>query len=143
MSPKLARKFACCTTVLVGLLWATVLQADDDATIVAASPNMPRPMGLNQTRSASELAQRELLVRQVIRSAEERAKNQPGDSAAAKSLEQAQALLQRMLNANEPAAEPDTSKLEKAAFLGVATSPASVVLRRQLKLSEGIGLVVD
>jgi membrane-associated protease RseP (regulator of RpoE activity) len=35
------------------------------------------------------------------------------------------------------------AELEKAAYLGVASSPATPVLRRQLKLAEGVGLVVD
>ena len=34
-------------------------------------------------------------------------------------------------------------KLERAAFLGVVTAPATPVLRQQLKLPNGIGLVVD
>src|SRR5688500_10785950 len=33
--------------------------------------------------------------------------------------------------------------LEKGTYLGVASSPASAVLRKQLKLPDGIGLVVD
>lgn len=36
-----------------------------------------------------------------------------------------------------------TLKLEKAAFLGVSTSPVTAALREQLKLSRGLGLVVD
>ena len=36
-----------------------------------------------------------------------------------------------------------TLKLEKASFLGISTSPVTAALREQLKLSKGIGLVVD
>ncbi len=36
-----------------------------------------------------------------------------------------------------------TTHTEKAAFLGVATSPASATLRAQLSISRGMGLVVD
>jgi hypothetical protein len=35
------------------------------------------------------------------------------------------------------------TELEKAAYLGIASSPATPVLQRQLKLPEGVGLVVD
>src|SRR6266850_4592977 len=34
-------------------------------------------------------------------------------------------------------------KLEKASYLGIATSPMPTVLRDQLKLDKGVGLVVD
>ena len=34
-------------------------------------------------------------------------------------------------------------RMEKAAFLGVATSPAPVIVREQLNLPRGVGLVVD
>jgi hypothetical protein len=37
----------------------------------------------------------------------------------------------------------DRPKLERASYLGVATTPASAVLREQLKLKPGIGLIVE
>ena len=38
---------------------------------------------------------------------------------------------------------PSAAKLERAAFLGISTSPAPVMLRTQLNLQRGMGLVVD
>jgi hypothetical protein len=41
------------------------------------------------------------------------------------------------------AAEPPQLVLERAAYLGVAASPATPVLQKHLKLPDGVGLVVD
>ena len=45
--------------------------------------------------------------------------------------------------APRPTPAPPPIVLEKAAYFGVATSPATPVLQKQLKLPEGVGLVVD
>ena len=148
MSRKSIRNIAYCAVTLAGLLPGSVSRADDDSTAhppstVAASPAMSRPVKWNEALSSPDQAQREVLVRQVMRSAEERSKNQPGDSDVT-SFEQAKLVLQRALQTrSQVPAENKPPVLEKAAFLGVATSPAAAVLRKQLKLSEGVGLVVD
>ena len=47
------------------------------------------------------------------------------------------------MRVDPPAGRRTPPKFERAAFLGVVTSPATAVLGQQLKLPKGIGLVVD
>jgi hypothetical protein len=82
-----------------------------------------------------------------LRVAEQRAAENPNDPTTKAILVRAQQMLDHArARADQLRAAADAAQLpplEKAAYLGIATSPAPPVLRKQLKLSDGMGLVVD
>jgi hypothetical protein len=80
-----------------------------------------------------------------LRVAEQRTANNPNDPGTRSILERARRALEeaRARDVKLRTAVGELPPLERAAYLGIATSPAPPVLRKQLKLAEGMGLVVD
>ena len=94
-----------------------------------------RRMLWDRTRVAVDRAQREAILANVRRAEQQKAHGltDPLPTAAQQDP--------RQPYNPEPAAE--AVRLVKAAYLGVASSPASAVLRRQLTLADGVGLVIE
>jgi protein involved in polysaccharide export with SLBB domain len=116
-----------------------------------AVPPPPRTLIWDRTRRTVLTQQQHESAVQIadleasLRVAEQRTANNPNDPGTRSILERARRTLEeaRARDAKLRAATAELPPLEKAAYLGIATSPAPPVLRKQLKLAEGMGLVVD
>jgi hypothetical protein len=127
----------------------------------AADPNAPaatdasrRNMLWDRARRRAELArQRSDVERELARLRQTLGEDHPQVERA---RQRAEALTRAIRAAAAAAVDPNAAAdsggaggagaeivLEKAAYLGVATSPAAPVLQKHLKLPEGVGLVVD
>jgi hypothetical protein len=109
-----------------------------------------RLMLWDRTRIAADLARRENRARQALAEAKAKAEREPGDPLVRELLVRAEQRVAEVVAANAKAKAdlaggdggPEIA-LEKAAYLGIASSPAAPVLRKQLRLADGMGLVVD
>jgi hypothetical protein len=139
--------------------------ADDDAAIVPARPaavtaqaaqtppaaaggvSQVRTMVWDRVKQEAEMAKELADLERSLKIAEERAGGQPDDPTNKSIVARAQRNLadarQRIAKQRDELARVHEAALVKAAYLGIATSPAPPVVRKQLKLSEGMGLVVD
>ena len=139
----MSRTLVITATILMSL--ATLAPADDataePATSTSTSTSRPassvqgRRMIWDRTRIAVDRAQRDAILRNVIRAEEQKA---------LATAEAGEALAPQLESRLEIRRVPDVHPaLVKAAYLGVASSAASPVLRRQLRLPEGVGLVIE
>jgi hypothetical protein len=141
---KLIHTAAVATVIYIVVYPSEYARAQEQQADSATQPvAQTRQLLWDRTRLRAELARREASARRAVQSAENRVPIRRVDPAAKASLEQAQASLTQAQQASELERRKADTSLEKAAYLGVATSPASAVLRKQLKLPEGVGLVID
>jgi hypothetical protein len=120
------------------------------ATTQPAGEAMPRRMMWDRTKEAVDAARRVENMQQQLKRAEELAASHPGDASFQRSVDNAQRALEYLRNESgekltrwKTPGGATPPKLEKAAYLGVVTSPATPVLQKQLRLGEGIGLLID
>jgi hypothetical protein len=108
---------------------------------------LPRTMVWDRVKQEAQMAKELADLQRSLKVAQERAAGQPDDPVNKAVVARAQRNLadarERITKQQQELAKAHEAMLVKAAYLGIATSPAPPVLRKQLKLAEGMGLVVD
>ena len=106
-----------------------------------------RTLVWDRVKQEAEMAKQLADLQRSLKVAQDRAAAQPDDPTNKAVVAQAQRMLadaqQRLVEQQEALAKAHEAALVKAAYLGIATSPAPPVLGKQLKLADGMGLVVD
>jgi hypothetical protein len=109
--------------------------------------DVQRTMVWDRVRQEAEAAKQLADLERSLEVARDRAAAQPDDPTNKAIVARAQRMLadarQSVEKQRKAFEEAHAAALVKAAYLGIATSPAPPVLRKQLKLGEGMGLVVD
>ena len=137
------------TSLITAMLIVTCAANAQQQPTTEAVPTQTRParrMVWDRTRVALELARREAQARNSVQDLEKLAKADPNAEGVQHALANARAHLERVLKERQEARREmggEDVALERAAYLGIATAPATPVLRKHLKLPEGVGLVVD
>jgi hypothetical protein len=130
--------------VAAALLMSGAANAQEKPPEVAQTQPVRR-MVWDRARVAVDLARREAQAKRAVEVLERQADGHAPDAEQAKALLRARNELETIRKAVEDARQTMAAGivLEKAAYLGIATTPAPPVLRKHLKLPDGVGLVVD
>jgi hypothetical protein len=161
MCLKVRNNMACATISVAawGVLFATTAalaqprqDADQPPQPPQPAPGQPvartqpvRRMVWDRARVAIDLGRREAMAQKAVDRLEALARATPLDPQVGPALERARRELDQIREAVKEARRTMASDvvLEKAAYLGVASTSATPVLRKHLKLPDGVGLVVD